>query len=168
MAVQYDLMLHAYMLSQSGVPVIYSGDEIAQENDYTYHKNPKLWEDSRYLHRGKFNWELAEKRNNENSIQGKAYKGLKTLIYIRKSDNIFSGEADVRTLDTWDDSILGIIRVNNDNKLIELYNFSEYERIAWINETDGLYTDLLSGNIFEAKAIKIPPYGFYWLRKQSK
>ena len=34
-------MLHAYMLSQSGIPVIYSGDEIGQENDYTYHENPK-------------------------------------------------------------------------------------------------------------------------------
>ena len=32
-AVRLDLMLHAYMLVQSGIPVIYSGDEIGQEND---------------------------------------------------------------------------------------------------------------------------------------
>ena len=29
-------MLHAYMFMQSGIPVLYSGDEIAQVNDYTY------------------------------------------------------------------------------------------------------------------------------------
>ena len=32
-AVDCDIMLHAYMLTQSGIPVIYSGDEIAQLND---------------------------------------------------------------------------------------------------------------------------------------
>jgi len=33
-------MLHAYMLTQSGIPVIYSGDEIAQLNDESYHTDP--------------------------------------------------------------------------------------------------------------------------------
>lgn len=164
-AVRYDLTLHAYMLSQSGIPVIYSGDEIAQENDYTYHTNPSLRNDSRYLHRGKFNWELAENRDDENSIQGKVFAGLKNLISIRKRYDVFNGMANTRTMDTWDNSVLGIIRENNGDKLIELYNFSEYEKIAWINECDGLYTDLISGDKIDAKAVKIPPFGFYWLKK---
>lgn len=53
-AIRLDLMLHAYMLAQSGIPMIYSGDEIGQENDYSYHENPGKRDDSRYLHRGKF------------------------------------------------------------------------------------------------------------------
>ena len=56
-------MLHAWMLTQSGIPVLYSGDEIAQLNDYTYHEDPKKWDDRRYLHRGRFPWELAALRN---------------------------------------------------------------------------------------------------------
>ena len=168
LAVRYDLTLHAYMLSQSGIPVIYSGDEIAQENDYTYHENPKLRDDSRYLHRGKFNWELAEKRSDENSIQGKVFTGLRKLISIRKQYDVFSGGADTRTIDTWDNSVLGIIRETDREKLIELYNFSEYEKIAWINECDGVYTDLISGDKIEAKAVKIPPFGFYWLKRNKQ
>ena len=35
-AVRFDLMLHAYMMVQSGIPMLYSGDEIGQVNDYTY------------------------------------------------------------------------------------------------------------------------------------
>ena len=35
-AVNYDIMLHGYMFTQSGIPVIYSGDEIGQCNDYSY------------------------------------------------------------------------------------------------------------------------------------
>ena len=53
-AISRDLTLHAWMLSQSGIPVIYSGDEIGQLNDYSYHHNPEKRADSRYLHRGKF------------------------------------------------------------------------------------------------------------------
>lgn len=35
-AIQEDLMLHAYMLTQSGIPMLYSGDELGQVNDYSY------------------------------------------------------------------------------------------------------------------------------------
>ena len=39
-AIQMDVMLHAYMFMQSGIPVIYSGDEIGQVNDYSYKLDP--------------------------------------------------------------------------------------------------------------------------------
>lgn len=54
-----DLTLHAWMLSQSGIPVIYGGDEVGQLNDYTYHDDPDKREDSRYLHRGVFRWDIT-------------------------------------------------------------------------------------------------------------
>ena len=69
-AVRLDLMLHAYMLTQAGIPVIYSGDEIGQENDYTYHENLKKCDDSRYLHRGKFQWEKAQLRHTAGNLPG--------------------------------------------------------------------------------------------------
>lgn len=165
LAVRYDLTLHAYMLSQSGIPVIYSGDEVAGENDYTYHVNPKRWDDSRYIHRGVFNSELAKKRTDPDSVQGKVFGGLQKLISVKKEHKVFDGTADVRTVDTWDNAVLGVIRENEKEKLVELYNFSEHGRIAWINEDDGIYTDLLSGDTMEAKAIDVPPFGFFWLLK---
>ena len=39
-AIQLDVMLHAYMFMQSGIPVLYSGDENGQVNDYSYKKDP--------------------------------------------------------------------------------------------------------------------------------
>ena len=59
------------MLSQSGIPVIYSGDEIGQVNDYSYKDDPDKAVDSRYLHRGEFNWSLAPNRNIADTVQGK-------------------------------------------------------------------------------------------------
>ena len=61
LAIRKDLMLHAYMFMQSGIPVLYSGDEIAQVNDYTYKDDPNKVADSRYIHRGVMHWDLAER-----------------------------------------------------------------------------------------------------------
>ena len=54
-------MLHAFMFTLSGIPVLYSGDEIGQENDNSYHMDSLNAEDSRYLHRRDFSCSNAEK-----------------------------------------------------------------------------------------------------------
>lgn len=59
-AVQFDLTLHAMMFMQTGIPMLYSGDELAQVNDYSYKDDPKKAGDSCYLHRGKLRWEQSE------------------------------------------------------------------------------------------------------------
>ncbi len=160
-AIRYDLTLHAYMLTQSGIPVIYSGDEIGQENDYTYHEDPKKWGDSRYLHRGDFQWDKAELRHTKGTIPGEMFEGLSKLETIRKSHPVFESTADCRTVDTWDDSILGLIKEKNGEKLVALFNFSEYDKVAWINEEDGMYEDLISGRQMEARGVQIPAFGCY-------
>ena len=166
-AVRLDLMLHAYMLSQSGIPVIYSGDEIGQENDYTYHENPRKWDDSRYLHRGDFRWDLEKKRSVKGSLQEKIFDGIRKLETILAQYPVFCTDARVWTIDTWDDSILGLVREYGEDKVIALFNFSEFDKVAWINEEDGMYTDLISGRAMEAKGVEIPAYGVYWLMREN-
>lgn len=166
-AVRLDLMLHAYMLSQSGIPVIYSGDEIGQENDYTYHENPKKWDDSRYLHRGSFRWDLEKKRSVKGSLQETIFEGIKKLESIRAQFPVFCTDAEVWTIDTWDDAVLGLVRRSGEEKLIALFNFSEFDKVAWINEEDGMYKDLISGRRMEAKGVQIPAYGVYWLMREK-
>ena len=166
-AVRLDLMLHAYMLSQSGIPVIYSGDEIGQENDYTYHENPKKWDDSRYLHRGSFRWDLEKKRSVKGSLQETIFEGIKKLESIRAQFPVFCTDAEVWTIDTWDDAVLGLVRRSGEEKLIALFNFSEFDKVAWINEEDGMYKDLISGRRLEAKGVQIPAYGVYWLMRDK-
>lgn len=165
-AIRYDLTLHAYMLTQSGIPVIYSGDEIGQENDYTYHDDPKKCEDSRYLHRGTFNWDNAALRNKKGTIPYQMFQGLKKLEQIRTSYDVFAADADAWTIDTWDDSILCIGKYKNEQKLVAVFNFSGDDKTAWINETDGMYVDLISGKEMRASAVKVPAYGCYWLLKK--
>ena len=72
-AIRYDITLHAFMFSQSGIPVVYSGDEIGMLNDYSYKNDPDKAADSRYIHRGDFRWDLAENRHRPDTVQGKLF-----------------------------------------------------------------------------------------------
>ena len=165
--IRYDITLHAFMLSLSGIPVIYSGDEVGQLNDYSYKEDPDKAADSRYIHRGKFNWELAENRKRPHTVQGRLFPVLDKLEHIRKAHSVFDSNADVRTIDTWDASILAVVRENPMEKFIGIYNFSEQDKVAWINEEDGMYLDLISGRKMEARGVQIPAFGCYWLCREK-
>lgn len=166
-AIRYDLTLHAFMLAQSGIPLLYSGDEIGQENDYTYHTDEKKREDSRYLHRGAFRWDLEQKCSEKDSCQSQIFDGLRKLEGIRSSHPVFEADADVWTIETWDTSVLAVVRMKDGEKLIALYNFSDQDRVAWICEEDGMYEDLISGRKMEAKGVQIPAFGCFWLMRRK-
>lgn len=164
-AIQLDVMLHAYMFMQSGIPVLYSGDEIGQLNDYAYRDDPDKEPDSRYVHRGAMNWELAAKCDDPTTLQGKIFGQLNRLEKLRKSEKAFMSNADTWTVETWDKGILCIGRYYDGDKIYGLFNFSEFDKTAWINERDGLYCDLLTGDTMMAAGVNIPAYGFKWLKK---
>ena len=43
-----------------------------------------------------------------------------------------------------------------------------FDKVAWINEEDGMYTDLISGREMEAKGVQIPAFGCYWLCRNKQ
>lgn len=164
-AIQMDVMLHAYMFMQSGIPVLYSGDEIGQINDYSYKNDPDKAPDSRYIHRGAMRWDLAEKAGDPKTLEGQLFKRLDQLEKIRKTEKVFVNNADAWTVETWDNSILCIGRYYEGEKIYGLFNFSEFDKTAWINEEDGMYRDLITGREMKAAGVNIPAYGFYYLKK---
>ncbi len=166
-AIDKDIMLHAYMFMQSGIPVLYSGDEIGQVNDYTYKENPNKAEDSRYIHRGAMQWDLVQNIKNLESVESRVFRRLGQLEEIRKSEKVFVSYADTWTIETWEAGVLSIGRYYEGEKLIGLFNFSEYDKTAWINEDDGMYVDLISGKEMEARGVNIPAFGFYYLKKKD-
>lgn len=162
-AIQEDLMLHAYMLTQSGIPMLYSGDELGQVNDYSYKDDAEKASDSRYLHRGAFQWTLADKRKDLSTVQGQLFQMLNRLEQIRRKENVFSQEAEVYTYDVHNDSILGILREYKGERFIALFNFSEREQTAWMQE-EGIFRDLINGEITEMKDLVLKGYDFVWVK----
>ena len=165
-AIQEDLMLHAYMLTQSGIPMLYSGDELGQVNDYSYKDDAEKASDSRYLHRGAFLWELADKRKDLSTVQGQLFQMLNRLEQIRRQENVFFQEAEVYTYDVHNDSILGILREYKGERFIALFNFSENEQTAWMQE-EGIFRNLVNGEIVEVKDPVLKGYEFVWMKYKA-
>ncbi len=164
-AIKQDIMLHACLFMQSGIPVIYSGDETGQVNDYSYKDDPKKADDSRYIHRGKMDWTRAEKRHQEGTVEYRIFTALGQLEELRRTEKVFVSNADTWTIPTWDESVLCLAREYEGEKVIGIFNYSEHDRMAWINEEDGPYRDMLTGEVREAKGVMIPAYGFYYLKR---
>lgn len=162
-AIRLDIMLHAYMLTQSGIPMLYSGDEIGQVNDYTYKENPDKAEDSRYIHRGRFKWKLAEKRNDPKSVEGKIFTALKQLEHIRKREAVFEVSANVYTYDVHNDAVLCIMREKDDEVFFGIFNFSNQEETAWMQE-EGIFVNMLTDKEIKVKDVTIPGHDFYWIK----
>ena len=167
-AVACDLMLHAYLLIQSGIPVLYSGDEVGQLNDYSYKENPDKCADSRYLHRGKFQWEKLKKTDKTYRVSMEMFHTLRKMEEIREQHPVFNGKADVWTFDTGYSHVLGIGRYLDGEEIRAYFNFSEYELDeVWMPMDEGRkYTDLLSGMTMEAAGNHLSGYGCRWFYRK--
>ena len=154
-------MLHGYLLAQSGIPVLYSGDEIGQTNDYTYKNDPDKCADSRYLHRGNIPWDKVE---NKDPVAMKIFDALRHMEDIRASHDVFSCNANVYTIETGCASVLGIVREYAGHELRAFFNFSNMDQLIWTMPEDqaDIYTDLISGKTLRELGAVMPRYGCWW------
>lgn len=160
-AISCDLMLHGYLLAQSGIPVLYSGDEIGQTNDYSYKNDPDKCADSRYLHRGNFPWDKVEKKD---AVAMRIFDALRHMEEIRASHDVFSCNANVYTIETGCASVLGIVREYAGHELRAFFNFSNMDQLIWTMPEDqaDIYTDLISGKTLRELGAVMPRYGCWW------
>ena len=103
-------------------------------NDYSYKNDPEKCADSRYIHR---------------------------LEKIRRQEITFDKDADVYTYDVHDDSILCVLREYKGRRFFGIFNFSNQEKTAWMQEK-GMYRNLLTGEKTELKDIRLSGYEFLW------
>ena len=166
-AIDAVVMLHGYMFMQSGIPVLYSGDEIGQRNDESYHADPHKAVDSRYLHRGRMDWDAAAQAEVPGTPEHRIFTALAQLERLRASEPAFGCDADATTIDTGDRAILGIVRSLGGEQLLGLFNFSNEEKTANALRSGGIWQDLLMGEDREITGISLPAQGFCWLKRRA-
>ena len=132
-----DLLMHKAMAFLRGFPMLNCGDEIAQLNGWDYKDDPDRVEDSRNLHRSKFNWRAAAKRNEPGTLQNRLWEGMAELRRMR-DDPCFAPDAWVTTWDTHNQSVLAIVRKVDDAVLLGLFNFSQADQTAYLDSIEGV------------------------------
>ncbi len=169
MAVQRILMGHALIAAFGGIPLIYMGDELALPNDYGYIDNLDHAHDSRWIHRPRMNWPLAETRHGGDTPAARVFWGTKQILARRAVTPALHGAVPVRVVPTGNDAIFGFQRLAPTGTLLGLFNFTEHwQQVseAWARSLGAqAMHDALSDHRVETHQgqIVLPPYARVWL-----
>ncbi|HET9948439.1 MAG TPA: amylosucrase [Longimicrobiales bacterium] len=163
LAIRRVLLLHGVVLTISGIPLLYLGDEIATLNDYSYADDPEKVGDTRWMHRGRFDWERAELRYDRDSVPGRVHDGLLRLIRLRTQNALF-GSSETEIADTGNPHVFGFMRTAEDNVAFVLANFTEREQPVEARRLRQMglrktAVDLYAGRTVTAtKELRLEPY----------
>jgi amylosucrase len=168
LSVKRILLLHSVVLSSGGIPLIYLGDEVGTLNDFSYENDIAKVGDSRWVHRRARNVELYVSRNDTSKIAGQIYTGLRRMISKRSVCDAFAG-GHLTGFRTGNASVLGYQRGTDDNKVLVLANFSEFEQHCSSEIFSAMPSEAkdLLGNSLEAlplrQGLTLTAYQVVWL-----
>lgn len=165
-SLRLDVMLHALMFTLSGIPVLYSGDELGQLNDDSYHEDPLKADDSRYIHRGDFLWNNAARREKGGTLESRIFHAIRRLEELRAANHVFDSSADAWLLSTACDHVLGVGRYADGSTLLALFNFGEHQESVPLGGT-AAYKDLWTGSTDICGTVCVPAKGFVWLERDE-
>ena len=126
-AVRRILLIHGLILTVGGIPLLYLGDEIGTLNDYSYRDDPDKARDSRWVHRPVADWDRYGLRKDPETVEGRVYGGLRSLVQLRQAHLVFSG-GQLEVLETQNPHVLGFLRFFDGHQALILANFSETEQ----------------------------------------
>lgn len=163
-------LISALYLLKKGVPMIYSGDEIGQLNDYSYRDEIDKRNDSRWLHRPKMKWNLLVELNQPSSPISQVYNCIKQLVLLRKELGRNGDIRQERILHQRNSHILIFEQRIEDNETQILLCFNLSEDRQWFYASDlrrygikGEYSEMLQGKTvyFDEGRILMGPYEFF-------
>jgi amylosucrase len=169
MAVQRILMGHALIAAWGGIPLIYMGDELALPNDDGYLDVPEHAHDSRWIHRPRMDWALAEARHSGDTPASRVFWGTKQILARRAATPALHAAVPVRVVASGSNAVFAFRRLAPTGTLIGLFNFTE----SWQQVAEPLARavgatamhDALSDQPVETHQgqVVLPPYARVWL-----
>ncbi len=126
-AIRTILLLHSVILSFGGIPLLYYGDGIGMLNSVEYLADPSMRDDSRWAHRSRFDWDKAELRRKNGSVEQRIFDGLKKMIALRKELSAFSDFDNRQQVFVENPNLLVYVRsdpVSPRNRVLVVANFN--------------------------------------------
>ncbi|ESS71834.1 amylosucrase Ams [Methyloglobulus morosus KoM1] len=169
------LLLHSLILSFGGIPLLYNGDAFGVANDYSYRDDTSKSNDNRWINRPKINWERAELRHKQGTVEYAIFNAIKKMIAIRKETSAFADFNSRELLDVNNEHLLCFIRFNHQRpseRVIVIANFDAKPQHLDLEVISGKginlygqFNDLYTGrNIAQYdRQIVLQAYQFYWL-----
>jgi amylosucrase len=163
-------LAHAIAAGWGGVPVVWSGDELAQPNDPDWASEPGHGDDNRWAHRPRLDGDRAAMRHDLRTVPGRVFTGLAHLARVRAGLPQLHASAESEVLTDTDDGVLAAVRRHASGVFIGLYNVTGEARPFPLHVVHdlGIATayDALGGNVLHVGSdglLWLPPYGAWWV-----
>ena len=160
------LLAYSIILTLPGTPVIYYGDEFGKLNDEAYYNEMIQLtgkDDTRFLVRGKINWdELSENLSDPESLSSRIYGKLKQMLHIRNEHKTFGrGTIEFMQLPGYPDGeLLAFMRRYENEEWLIIHNLTNQALPLTLPGAADQSADIFKG----IKPGEIEPYGFSWLK----
>jgi amylosucrase/maltose alpha-D-glucosyltransferase/alpha-amylase len=170
LAIRRVLLIHGVIITISGIPLLYLGDEIGTLNDPSYVQDPEKVGDSRWLHRPPFDWERAELRKDPKTVPGRVYHGLLRLLQLRTQNQAFR-RTETEIAETGNKHVFGFLRSGENDMVFVLANFSEEKQPLEARRLRQMgmrktFVDLYAGRTITAtRELTLDPYQLMVLRR---
>jgi amylosucrase len=170
-------LLHGIMLSYGGIPMIYSGDEVALLNDYSFLKDKDKADDNRWMHRPKMNWTAAERRLKKGSVEEQIFSALKKMISLRKAIPEFADNNNLQLIETNNEHVFAYTRTDAASETLILANFKDddqelFAHLIFPQTKINAFkmVDRLTGKKIKPSdgRLALGPYQMLWLQNVAK
>jgi glycosidase len=159
-------LLYGIAMSIGGIPLLYLGDELGALNDYSFQDCKSKKEDTRWVHRVKYDEEAYALSKKEGTIHSLLSNKIKHLMQLRTKYPSFGSE-NIEIVETGNQHILAFLKKTQSERVAVLANFSEDEYEVSTNNLPSLKSakELLSNRkMIESDNISIPGYGLFWIK----
>lgn len=156
-----------------GLPVIWSGDELALPNDPDWANDPAHAADNRWAHRPALSQDAVDERHDPHTNAGVMFAWHKHVGAVRKGLPQLNASAPTEVLPVTNPSVLALGRRHSAGDMVQLYNVTDAEAVwpaEWLKGftlgSSPVVRDALSGNpisLDPAGLIHVPPLGALWL-----
>jgi amylosucrase len=175
LAINRILLLHSLILSFGGIPLIYYGDELGCTNDYSTLNHPFTGHDTRWIHRPKIDWEQAEARHRQGTVQFMIFNQLKKMIAVRKEIPAFADFNNRELVDSGNEHLFVFIRFHpqySSDRVLVIANFDDSPQTLAMHVLDqqgfavhGPMIDLVTGAspVIAENELVIPGSQYCWL-----
>lgn len=169
LSIERILLGHALILGFGGIPLVYMGDELGLRNDYDYRLDPEHAGDNRWMHRPAMDWRAAERRHLGDTVEGRIFGGLRTLIRARARTPHLHASYTTDVLDAGHPHVFVFARPHPLGTLVSLMNFSERAQtlpasLLREHAIEQPYDQITQSFVpVEDDVITLTPYQRYWL-----
>lgn len=132
------LLGYAVIFGFGGIPVIWSGDEVATLNDPTWAGVPEHADDNRWVHRPRLDWGcVLQARAEPASPVGRVYAGIRHLARVRAGLPHLHAAVGAELVAAPDPGVFAVLRRHPLGPMLGLYNITETPRPVpawWVRE----------------------------------